>query len=102
MAVSDPAQIAVGGCGRVGKTSMPRRLYRFHCLGGGDAVFDMRGKWLSSIREVRQQADRVALDLMASAGCQDWTVWAVDVRDAAGRPVLMRAFTSVDVAGNQA
>lgn len=102
MAVSDLAKIAVGGCGRVGKTSMPRRLYRFHCLGDGDAVFDMQGRWLSSIREVRQQADRVALDLMTGAGCRDWTVWSVDVRDAAGRPVLMRAFTSVKVAGKQA
>ena len=102
MAVSDPAEIAVGGCGRVGKTSMPRRLYRFHCLGGGDAVFDLHGRWLSSIREVRQQADRVALDLMTGIGCQDWTMWSVDVRDAAGRPVLMRAFTSVKVSDRQA
>ncbi|WP_407943277.1 DUF6894 family protein [Methylobacterium brachiatum] len=75
-----------------------RRLYRFHCLGGGDAVFDLCGRWLSSIREVRQQADRVALALMIGVSCQDWTMWFVDVRDAAGRLVLMRAFTVVKVA----
>jgi len=97
MAVSDRAAIAVGGCGEVGKTPMPRRLYRFHCLGGGEAVFDLQGRWLSSIREVRQHADRVALGLMTGLGCQDWTVWTVDVRDAAGRPVLFRAFTAVRV-----
>ncbi|MCJ2138426.1 DUF6894 family protein [Methylobacterium sp. E-066] len=102
MAVSDPAEIAVGECGWVGKSSMPRRLYRFHCLGGGDAVFDRHGRWLSSIREVRRHADQVALELMTGDGCQDWTVWAVDVRDAAGRPVLMRGFTSVKVAGKRA
>ena len=99
MAVSDPAEIVVGGCGEVRKTSMPRRLYRFHCLGGGDAVFDLHGRWLSSVREVRQHADRVALGLMTGAGCQDWTVWTVDVRDAAGRPVLFRAFTAVRIGG---
>jgi len=59
---------------------MPRRLYRFHCLGGGDAVFDLRGRWLSSIREVRQHADRVALGLMTGVGSQDWTVWAARSR----------------------
>jgi len=99
MAVSGPAEIAVGECGKVGKRPMPRRLYRFHCLGGGDAVFDLNGRWLSSSREVRQQADRVAIDLMAGGGSRDWTVWIVDVRDAAGRSVLMRAFTLVKMAG---
>lgn len=102
MAVSDRAAIAVGGCGEVGKTPMPRRLYRFHCLGGGEAVFDLQGRWLSSIREVRQHADRVALGLMTGIGCQDWTLWTVDVRDAAGRPVLFRAFTAVRVDGQRA
>ncbi|WP_425287563.1 DUF6894 family protein [Methylobacterium fujisawaense] len=102
MAVSDPAEIAVGTCGEVGKRPMPRRLYRFHCLGGGDAVFDLQGRWLSSIREIRQHADRVALGLMDGVGCQDWTVWSVDVRDAAGRPVLLRAFTAVRVGGTSA
>jgi hypothetical protein len=102
MAVSDRAAIAVGGCGEVGKTPMPRRLYRFHCLGGGEAVFDLQGRWLSSIREVRQHADRVALGLMTGIGCQDWTAWTVDVRDAAGRPVLFRAFTAVRVDGQRA
>jgi hypothetical protein len=66
--------------------------------GWGDAVFDLNGRWLSSSREVRQQADRVATDLMAGGGSRDWTVWIVDVRDAAGRSVLMRAFTLVKVA----
>ncbi len=78
MAVSDPAEIAVGTCGEVGKTPMPRRLYRFHCLGGGDAVFDLQGRWLSSIREIRQHADRVALGLMEGSAartgpCGRWT-----------------------------
>jgi hypothetical protein len=102
MAVSDRATIAVGTCGEVGKTPMPRRLYRFHCLGGGEAVFDLEGRWLSSIREVRQHADRVALGLMTGVGCEDWTVWSVDVRDAAGRPVLLRAFTAVTLDGKRA
>jgi hypothetical protein len=101
MAVSDRVAIAVGGCGEVGKTPMPRRLYRFRCLGGGEAVFDLQGRWLSSIREVRQHADRVALGLMTGVGCQDWTLWCVDVRDAAGRPVLFRAFTAVRVNGHR-
>ena len=99
MAVSDRATMAVGGCGKVGKMPMPRGLYRFHCLGGGEAVFDLRGRWLSSLREVRQHADWVALELMTGIGCRDWTVWVVDVRDAAGRPVLFRAFTAVTVDG---
>ncbi len=99
MPVSDPAEIVVGGCGKVRKILMPRRLYRFHCLGGGEAVFDLQGRWLSSVREVRRHADRVALGLMTGAGCADWTVWSVDVRDAAGRPVLLRAFTAVRVGG---
>ena len=99
MAALDRAEIAVGACGKVGNRPMPRRLYRFHCVGGGDAVFDLSGRWLSSAREVRQHADRVALALMAGAGRHDWTVWTVDVRDVAGRPVLMRAFTDVRVVG---
>lgn len=74
---------------------MPRRLYRFHCLGGEDVVFDLTGRWLSSARDVRRHADRVALGLMDGAGWQDWTAWSVDVRDAAGRTVLRRAFTDV-------
>lgn len=96
-AVSVPAEIVVGACGKERETPMPKRLYRFHCLGEGGAVFDMHGRWLSSIREIRQHADRVALGLMAAADCQDWSVWSVDVRDAAGRPVLWRAFTAVQV-----
>ncbi|MGH1590692.1 DUF6894 family protein [Methylobacterium phyllosphaerae] len=80
---------------------MPRRLYRFHCLGGGDAVFDLQRRWLSSIREVRQHADQVALGLMTGVGSRDWTVWAVDVRDAAGRPVLFRPFAAVRVDGRR-
>ncbi|MCJ2018664.1 hypothetical protein MKK84_14660 [Methylobacterium sp. E-065] len=65
-------------------------------------MFDLQGRWLSSIREVRQHADRVALGLMTGVGCNDWTVWTVDVRDAAGRPVLFRAFTAVRVDGQRA
>ena len=74
---------------------MPRLLYRFHCLGGGDVVFDLNGRWLSSAREVRRHADRVARGLMQEAPRHDWTVWSVDVRDPAGRPVLRRAFTDI-------
>nr|WP_245297813.1 hypothetical protein [Methylobacterium radiotolerans] len=65
-------------------------------------MFDLQGRWLSSIREIRQHADRVALVLMEGVGRQDWTVWSVDVRDAAGRPVLLRAFTAVRVSGKSA
>ena len=68
------------------------RRYHFHAVGrDGAAVFDPTGRWLSSLREVRRQADSVALTLMDTAGA-DWSAWVMDVRDTAGRSMLMRAF----------
>ena len=37
-------------------------------------MFDLQGRWLSSIREIRQHADRVALGLMDGVGCEDCPV----------------------------
>ncbi|MCJ2012282.1 DUF6894 family protein [Methylobacterium sp. J-076] len=76
---------------------MPTRLYRFHCVGpGGDATFDLRGRRLPTLAQVRAHADRVALALMA-AGDADWTRWIVDVHDGKGRRILIRAFTDVRI-----
>lgn len=72
---------------------MPTRLYRFHCVGpGGDATFDLRGRRLPTLAQVRAHADRVALALM-EAGDADWTRWFVDVHDGAGRRILVRPFS---------
>lgn len=60
---------------------MTKGVYRFHCLGGGDAVFDAVGRRMASLAQVRAEADRVALALMERAET-DWTAWIVDVRDA--------------------
>jgi hypothetical protein len=74
---------------------VPTRLYRFHCVGpGGDASFDLQGRRLPTLAQVRAQADRVALALMESREA-DWTRWIVDVHDGKGRRVLTRAFTEV-------
>ncbi len=43
------------------------RVYRFHCLGGGDAVFDGTGRRMENLAQVRAEADRVALALMEMA-----------------------------------
>ncbi len=75
---------------------MPTRLYKFHCAGPGDAVIDPRGCRLPTLAQVRAHADRVALTLMEGRDA-DWTRWIVDVHDAQGRRVLVRAFTAVRV-----
>ena len=76
---------------------MPTRLYRFHCVGpGGEASFDLRGRRLPTLAQVRAHADRVALALMES-GESDWTRWIVDVHDDGGRRVLVRSFTQVRI-----
>lgn len=73
---------------------MPTRLYRFHCVGpGGDAIFDLRGRRLPTLAQVRAHADRVALAHMEAADA-DWTRWFVDVHDDRGRRTLVRAFTA--------
>ncbi|GJD35443.1 DUF6894 family protein [Methylobacterium aerolatum] len=76
---------------------MPTRLYRFHCVGPEDAVFDRRGCRLPTLAQVRSQADRVALALMERGGTADWTRWIVDVHDGTGRRVLIRAFADTRV-----
>ena len=82
-------------CGSWGKTAVPTRLYRFHCVGpGGGVAVDLRGRRLPTLAQVRAHADRVALALMES-GESDWTRWIVDVHDGDGRRVLVRPFTQV-------
>lgn len=73
------------------------RRYHFHCVGGGDAAFDVTGRWVAAVGDLRAAADRVALDLMTRGRHHDWTGWQVDVHDAKGRRVLVRAFTDVRV-----
>ncbi len=91
------AGIAVDLCGWWGKTAVPTRLYRFHCVGPhGEAAFDLRGRRLPTLAQVRAQADRVALALMES-GEADWTRWIVDVHDGEGRRVLVRPFTQARI-----
>ena len=80
---------------------MPTRRYQFHCVGEGDAVFDSVGARLPTMAQVRAHADRVALALMERAEA-DWTRWIVDVHDAKGRRVLLRAFTDARVTPDRA
>jgi len=71
------------------------RRYHFHAVGqDGAAVFDLSGRWLSSLHEMRCHADRVAFALTGVPDA-DWSAWVMDVRDTAGRSVLLRAFTDV-------
>ncbi|WP_428833374.1 DUF6894 family protein [Methylorubrum rhodesianum] len=75
---------------------MTVQRYHFHCVGrGADAVFDLTGRWVQRPRALAQQADRVARAVMDGAPGADWTDWLVDVHDARGRRVLMRAFADV-------
>lgn len=75
---------------------MTVQRYHFHCVGGGgDAVFDLPGRWVARLRELVMQADRVAQAIMAGAPDTDWSDWLVDVHDARGRRVLVRAFADV-------
>ncbi|WP_407942972.1 DUF6894 family protein [Methylorubrum podarium] len=75
---------------------MTVQRYHFHCVGrGGDAVFDLTGRWVPRPRALGLQADQVARAVMDGAPGTDWTDWLVDVHDARGRRVLMRAFVDV-------
>lgn len=56
-------------------------------------MFDLTGRWVPRLQTLSPQADRVARTLMASAPEADWSAWLVDVHDARGRRVLVRAFT---------
>ncbi|WHQ68616.1 DUF6894 family protein [Methylorubrum extorquens] len=72
---------------------MTVQRYHFHCVGGGgDVVFDLSGRWVPRLRALGLQADRVAQAIMAGAPDTDWSDWLVDVHDACGRRVLVRAF----------
>ncbi|SFL72539.1 DUF6894 family protein [Methylorubrum salsuginis] len=72
---------------------MTVQRYHFHCVGGGgDAIFDLTGRWVPRLQALRPQADRVAQALMDGAPGTDWTGWLVDVHDAKGRRVLVRSF----------
>ncbi|WP_455964512.1 DUF6894 family protein [Methylorubrum aminovorans] len=75
---------------------MTVQRYHFHCVGrGDDAVFDLTGRWVARPRALGLQADRIAQALMNGAPGTDWTDWLVDVHDARGRRVLVRAFADV-------
>lgn len=77
---------------------MTVQRYHFHCVGGGgDAAFDLSGRWVARSRLLGTQADRVARALMAGAPESDWAGWCVDVHDARGRRVLVRSFADVCV-----
>jgi hypothetical protein len=89
----------VDGCELRAKRASLARLYRFHCVGIGDAELDLDGCWMPSRAAVRAHADKVALSLMISGNRLDWTNWFVDVRDTNGRRVLLRAFTEVREVG---
>ena len=91
---------SVDGCELGAKRAFVARLYRFHCIGAGDAQFDLEGSWMPSRAAIRAHADRVALTLMIGGKHLDWTDWIVDVRDINGRRVLLRAFTEVVVRAN--
>ena len=75
---------------------MTVQRYHFHCVSrGGDAVFDLTGRWVPRPGTLGQQADRTAQALMNATPGMDWTDWLVDVHDARGRRVLVRAFVDV-------
>ncbi len=77
---------------------MPTRRYRFPCTDGRELVTDRVGKRLPTASQMRVHAERVALALMEQiTDCFDWSRWQLDVYDAKGRRVWMRAFLDVDV-----
>ena len=77
---------------------MPTRLYRFHCTDGHELVTDLRGSRFPNAAQVRAHADRVALALMERVVERfDWSGWQVEVYDAKGRRVWIRAFPFVCV-----
>lgn len=77
---------------------MPMRLYRFHCTDGHALVTDLRGARLANAAQMRVHAERVALGLMERVAERfDWSEWQVEVYDAQGRRVWIRAFPDVDV-----
>lgn len=86
---------SVDGCELRAERAFVARLYRFHCIGAGDAQFDLQGSWMPSRAAIRAHADRVALVLMNDGKHLDWTGWIVDVRDTNGRRVMLREFTDV-------
>ena len=76
---------------------MPTRLYRFHCTDGHELVTDLRGKRLPNAAQMRVHAERVALGLMDRVERFDWSGWHVEVYDAKGRRIWIRAFVDVNV-----
>ncbi|SDO68690.1 hypothetical protein SAMN05216360_1379 [Methylobacterium phyllostachyos] len=77
---------------------MPMRLYRFHCTDGHELVTDLGGCRLPNTAQMRIQAERVALALMERVVERfDWSRWQVEVYDARGRRIWIRAFPDVDV-----
>lgn len=75
---------------------MLMKLYRFHCTDGHALVTDLAGQRLPTAAQMRVQAERVALALMARGDRFDWSSWQVEVYDAKGRRVWIRAFVDVD------
>ncbi|MCJ2137540.1 hypothetical protein MKK69_26440 [Methylobacterium sp. J-026] len=77
---------------------MPMRLYRFHCTDGHALVTDLGGSRLPNAAQMRVQAERVALALMERVVERfDWSRWQVEVYDARGRRVWIKAFSDVNV-----
>lgn len=80
-------------CERGAKSAVTVQRYHFHCVGGGgDAVFDLTGRWVPRRQALGPQAERVARALMDAAPDIDWSGWLVDVHDSRGRRALMRPF----------
>ncbi len=73
-------------------------LYRFHCTDGHELVTDLCGSRLPDGAPMRAHAERVALALMERVVERfDWSGWQVEVYDAKGRRVWIRAFPDVNV-----
>lgn len=85
-------------CGLIERPSTPTRLYRFHCTDGHELVTDLRGRRFPNAGQMRAHADGVALALMERVVERfDWSDWQVEVYDAKGRRVWIRAFPDVSV-----
>lgn len=92
------SRIAVEPCGLIDRASRPTRLYRFHCTDGHELVTDLCGSRLPDGAPMRAHAERVALALMERVVERfDWSGWQVEVYDAKGRRVWIRAFPDVNV-----
>ncbi|WP_442785953.1 DUF6894 family protein [Methylobacterium sp. C25] len=87
---------AVRPSGKLRKSDVPAKRYRFHSTDGWDAVFDRKGRLVERQRELRSCAFTVARILMAGCSADvDWSDWSVDVYDASGRCRMYVPFVEV-------